>query len=276
MAACMYHQRVSPPPVVEKVLDLNDQTLSFTTQEPDVIMGFSDPEDQPRVKMSCGHAVDPNSLTDWCRSLLDKQQWEFYCPAVLPGPGSTKRCKSKWEYSEVRKKAALTTHEQQYFEFKISEYAYTICDYKECPGCGTFVERLDKTNLRVYCQICAEDFCWNCKKVWTGSPRSFNRCGNPECQHPSLHLIRDAPMITLIGQQVPQRRACPTCGNVVEHKQEACKMTFCPRCKNEFCFLCLMPRGTCLATAPGSYYRGCKKGVAPKQTEIPVWLHPRH
>ena len=51
--------------------DFSSFSLEFTTSVPDAITGMSDPDDEPRVVMSCGHAVDPNTLTAWCRSLLD-------------------------------------------------------------------------------------------------------------------------------------------------------------------------------------------------------------
>lgn len=274
------HERVQPPPIVTKVHDLSDSSLHFTDKQPDCVFGFSDPEDQPRVKMSCGHAVDANSLTVWCRSLLDQQQWEFYCPAMLPG--SNKQCKVKWEYAEVRKIALLSDAEKQYFETKMSEYAaHTVCDYRECPGCSTFIERLDNTNLRVHCEICTEkkgknyEFCWNCSEEWTGTARGSNiKCRNRDCEHPSLSAIRNAPMMTINGQRVPKCRACPTCGYVVEHSGgSCCKMCVCPQCKKEFCFLCLLSSDACLKTAPGSHHRECKKDVAPKQTVIPAWFY---
>ena len=145
-----FTQRVTPPPIVDKVHDLSDFSLKFTNLEPDAITGMSDPEDQPRVKMSCGHAVDPNSLTSWLRSLLDSHQWEFFCPAILPS-GQNKQCKKVWDYKEVRQVALLNEAEQSYFESKMSEFAaLQYCDMKECPGCRSFVERWDINNLRVF------------------------------------------------------------------------------------------------------------------------------
>lgn len=268
--------RIEPPPESEKVHDLSDFSLQFTTSDPDAIFGFSEPGDQPRVKMSCGHAVDANSLTVWCRSLLDKQEWEFYCPGIVDG--DTKQCKTKWEYAEVRKIALFNEAEQKYFESKMSEYAaQQYCDMKECPGCRSFVERRDLKNLRVHCLICTKkkgkdyDFCWNCEKEWSGPITSAVKCGNDTCEHPSLSGLRTAEKFTLNGKQVHCRRACPTCGNVVEHKQEGCKYMICPRCKNEFCFLCLDLKADCMNAAPLSWFKGCKKKVAPMQTEIPLW-----
>jgi len=272
-----FTERVPKPPVNEKQHDLSDFSLRFTTKDPDAITGMSDPEDQPRVVMTCGHAVDPNTLTAWCRSLLDQHEFEFYCPAIVDQTAN-KQCKKVWEYSEVRKIALLNEAEQQYFESKMSEYAaQQYCDMKECPGCRSFVERGDLTNLRVHCVICTKkkqhnyDFCWNCTKEWSGPTTSAIKCGNSGCQHPSIPSIKGAPLIKLNGKDVPSRRACPTCGSVVEHKQEGCKFMTCPRCKKEFCFLCLELKSECLDSAPSSWYGTCLKDVAPRQTQIPVW-----
>ncbi len=271
-----FTQRVPPPPPVEKQHQSDDFSLKFTNDIPDAITGMSDPDDQPRVMMTCGHAVDPNTLTAWCRSLLDKQEWEFFCPATI---GATnKQCKKIWEYSEIRKVALFNEAEQKFFESKMSEYAAQLyCDMKECPGCRSFVERRDLKNLRVHCGICTRkkrkefDFCWHCEKEWSGPVTSVVKCGSSDCAHPSIPSIRDAKVIRINEKEVPCRRACPTCGVVVEHKGTGCKFIICPRCKKEFCFLCLKIKVACLSAAPASWYGACTKPVAPKQTTIPVW-----
>lgn len=272
-----FTQRVPPPPPVEKQHQSDDFSLKFTKDIPDAITGMSDPDDQPRVLMTCGHAVDPNTLTAWCRSLLDDHQWEFFCPAITHEV-PMKKCKKVWDYSEVRKIALLSEAEQKYFESKMSEYAAQLyCDMKECPGCRSFVERRDLKNLRVHCHMCTRkkkrefDLCWHCEKEWSGPTTSSVKCGDPNCNHPSIPSIRDAKMIRINEKEVPCRRACPTCGIVIEHKGTGCKFIICPRCKKEFCFLCLSLKTACLSAAPASWYGGCKKPVAPRQTSIPIW-----
>ena len=115
-----------------------------------------------------------------------------------------------WEYYEVRKIALLNAEEQQYFESKMAEYAaQQYYDMKECAGCRSFVERRDLTNLRVNCIICTKrkgrkyEFCWNCDEEWSGPTTSGVKCGNPNCQHPSIPSVREAPLITLNGKDVP-------------------------------------------------------------------------
>ena len=269
-------QRIPRPPEVEKTHNMTDPYLQsrFTTSEHDAIMGFSCDDDQPRIKMSCGHAVDANSVTAYCKNRIDEHETEFCCPAI-EGSG-TKKCGKEWPYDEVRRVAHLTPQEERYFENKLSENAaIQFCDFKECPGCNSFVERKDLANLRVHCSFCSKgrtyDFCWNCKSEWSGPTTSAVKCGNSKCEHPDMPSIREAPMVTLHENQVPCRRACPTCGLILEHSLKFCKMLICCRCKKEFCFLCLKLKGNCFATAPGSYYSNCSGPPAPRQTEIPVW-----
>ena len=270
-------ERVPVPPrdcEEEKEHDFSNFSLQFT-DDPDCIDPFSD-ETPKRVKMKCGHAVNPKTLTAYCRSQLDDHFYTFTCPALVDG--YRKKCGKEWDYEEVRQVALLTDDEMKYFEAKISEYAaMTYCEMKECPKCRSFVERMDLNNLRVTCPVCTKkkgssfDFCWHCSKEWSGPTTSSEKCGNPDCIHPGLPSIRDAPMIKLNGVDVPNRRACPTCGKVVEHNQEGCKMMMCRRCKKEFCFLCLCLSTDCLNEAPNSWHNQCKKPVAPRQTVIPVW-----
>ena len=178
-----------------------------------------------------------------------------------------------------RKVAHLNEEEKKYFEAKVSQFsAQKVWDIKECPSCHSFVERTDFSNLRVHCSVCEDfDFCWQCLSKWSGPTTSSVQCGNPNCKNRDILALRDAPLVTLkelpADIQVPNLRACPICGKIVEHNTEGCKCIVCPRCSEEFCFLCLELKAKCLGSAPCSYYSSCKKPVAPRQTKIPVWSH---
>uniref|UniRef100_A0A669EKK5 Uncharacterized protein n=1 Tax=Oreochromis niloticus TaxID=8128 RepID=A0A669EKK5_ORENI len=100
---------VTPPSVPttqEKCYDPHDKTLKFVDGEDDLDFlceGFK----SPRAQMSCGHAVTPTSLTNWCRRLLDQGESRFVCG----GSG----CNVEWTFAEVFKMALLTPQENAHF-----------------------------------------------------------------------------------------------------------------------------------------------------------------
>ncbi|XP_078058951.1 E3 ubiquitin-protein ligase DDB_G0292642-like [Mustelus asterias] len=259
---------------VEKRYDPNDTTLKFVKRK-DEITGDDDP-DVLRIEMSCGHAVDPNSLTLWCRSLIDQGHFTFHCPAEKAG--TKEKCNKKWSYVEVCRNALLTVLERRLFEEKVATYAAAkYCDYKLCPGCRSCVERDDLTNLSVRCTICTAekgkcyDFCWQCMKQWKGPVPRFDRCGNEDCANIQLETLKNCATKVLPYsniKQCPEIRACPICGLLIEHKDK-CKYILCIRCHVSFCFACLRYERICNKSS--HYATACAKPVAPRQTSIPVW-----
>ncbi|XP_037704624.1 uncharacterized protein LOC119543877 [Choloepus didactylus] len=123
------------------------------------IAGIGDTGDEydgtQRVQMSCGHGVDPGSLTAWCRSLIDQDRDPQTCPvSCRPSQGRFKlhcpadvnggRCGAERSYPEVRRCALLDDAEQGEFERKLALTAARLyCDFKECPSCKSLVERKD-------------------------------------------------------------------------------------------------------------------------------------
>ncbi|KAM3590385.1 uncharacterized protein V6R79_008539 [Siganus canaliculatus] len=262
-----------------KTYDPSDTSLKFVDEQDD-ILGSSSPEDGVygrRAKMSCGHAVTPESLTRWCLSMIDQGQCEFKCPGVKKG--TTETCNAVWSYLEVRKMALLTTEEMLYFEKNIARTAATkYSRFKPCPGCKSYVEREDQTNLCVQCTICTVDnkdnnhFCWQCLKPWKGRIAvRYDRCDNDGCAEHILTLLKNCNTCSLPRVEglvdCPSIRACPTCGIMVEHDTTGCKNIICPRCQVEFCFVCLKLTPECLKTS--SHFKLCS--LAPRQTTIPVW-----
>ncbi|XP_062900999.1 uncharacterized protein LOC134344823 [Mobula hypostoma] len=203
----------------EKRCDQNDHTVKVVRGK-DEITGEYDPNIL-LAEMACKHAVDPNSLTAWCRYLLHQGQYKFYCPA-LKDDGQA--CGQEWPYHEVRKLAVLTREEQLHFEETVAVLAAAeYCEYKSCPGCGTYVECTDLSNLSVRCTICTAEkgsvykFCWQCLKPCKGrSPRS-DRCDNEGCTNLELDTLRLCPLVNHLDTVVkncPSIRACLTCGSV--------------------------------------------------------------
>ncbi|XP_043923887.1 uncharacterized protein LOC122798825 [Protopterus annectens] len=260
----------------EKQYDPSDTTLKFVRGK-DEIAGDYDPNIL-RAEMSCGHAVDPNSLTVWCRTLITQNHYKFHCPALKDG--TNEKCGKEWPYQEVRKLALLTDKEQHDFEEHLAALAAAeYCEFKLCPSCHSSVERKDLTNLNVCCLICTAqlgrpfEFCWQCLKEWKGSAPRADRCENTECKDRRLQILNTCKLINL-GETLkncPSIRACPTCGQLLEHNQTGCKNIFCTRCKTEFCFACLELTRVCQATRPNSYYTACAKPVVAIQTSIPTW-----
>ncbi|XP_055359079.1 uncharacterized protein DDB_G0292642-like isoform X2 [Betta splendens] len=207
--------------------------------------------------------------------------YTFRCQAIIEG---VEQCNKPWSYQEVRRMADLSVEEMQEFEEKIALLAAAqYCEIQSCPQCKTSVERKDLSNLCVLCTVCKADreqnhqFCWQCMKPWKGPAPRSDRCDNDGCVNKDLELLRKCKDTVLAEVQgvgaCPSIRACPTCGNLVEHDRTGCKNITCPRCQVEFCFVCLKLTRRCLKTS--SYFIPCRDGVAPRQTSIPVWRRRR-
>ncbi|XP_017327077.1 E3 ubiquitin-protein ligase RNF19B [Ictalurus punctatus] len=260
----------------EKRHDPRDSTLTFVDRADEITLD-DDPNTQ-RIEMSCGHAVTPESLTAYCRSLLDQAVYTFVCPAITDD--NNKKCGAEWKYMEVRRIALLTEEEQSHFEETMAELAAAkYCEYNQCPSCSSYVERQDLTNLCVLCTICSADsgkrfeFCWQCLNTWKGPAPRSDKCDNSGCINDKLEKLVKCEDIILPQVQnlkCPSLRACPTCGNLVEHDTSGCKNIICNICHVEFCFSCLKLTVDCLKTS--SYFVVCSNGVAPRQTSIPTWI----
>ncbi|XP_072896970.1 uncharacterized protein [Hemitrygon akajei] len=240
-----------------------------------VSVGDDDPNVY-RVEMSCGHAVDPIALTEWCRIRISEGHFKFHCPAVIDG--TEEGCGKEWSYVEVCRHALLSVEERQDFEEKLATLAASsYCEYKQCPRCGSNVERKDETNISVTCSVCTAidgipfEFCWQCMKKWKGPAPRSDKCDNEGCINIQLETLKNCDTKTLPYsniQDCPIIRVCPTCGLLIEH-QDMCKYVVCMRCHLEFCFACLNTKAICSKSS--KYSRYCAIPVAPRQTSIPVW-----
>ncbi|XP_070711311.1 uncharacterized protein [Pempheris klunzingeri] len=230
----------------EKCYDPLDPTLTFVDGDDDLDFLCNDYKSL-RAKMSCGHAVTPMSLTEWCCWLLDQGECRFVCGQ----PG----CDVEWPFEEVCKMALLTPEEMEYFEKKqFSNAATDYLDVKACPGCKSQVMRADVNDLSVKCTMCTADrkrtytFCWQCLREWKGSAPRSDRCENEDCQNP-VEILKSCPNITFKDVEGV-----------------------------EFCFVCLKLTEECQRLSDDddeedvfSFYEPCSTGVAPRQTSIPVW-----
>lgn len=128
------------------------------------------------------------------------------------------------------------------------------------------------------CTICTAEkgktfqFCWQCRKEWKGPGPRSDHCDNIGCINTDVDKLskcRDIALPSVNNMRCPSMRACPTCGNLVEHDTTGCKNIICNRCNVEFCFFCLKTTKVCLLTS--SHFIPCSGGVAPRQTSIPSW-----
>ncbi|CAL9694655.1 unnamed protein product [Knipowitschia caucasica] len=259
----------------EKSFDPLDTTVTLVNAKDD-LDPFSSEDGVLKARLSCGHVVSPESLTEACRAQLKEGHYKFKCPAFVEG----RLCNGPLSYREVRKAADLTVEEMQEFEENIARLAAAdYSDIQKCPKCKTDIKRKNMTNLCVICSVCSAGqskpylFCWQCQKPWTGPAPRSDRCGNSGCKNLELELLRTCKLTNLPkvrgAEAVPSIRACPTCGQRVEHNTTGCKNVICPRCQVEFCFVCLKLTPVCQETS--SYFIPCSAGVAPRQTAIPVW-----
>lgn len=261
----------------QKCYDRRDKTLTFVDGE-DQLDFLIEEFNSPRAAMSCGHAVTPMSLTNWCKRLIDEGNTKFSCPLTK----NNANCNAEWSYIEVRKMAALTAAECMYFEETMAHNATKqYDDLKTCPGCQSLVLRKDPSKLAVRCTFCtvqrkkAYDFCWQCQREWKGPGPTSDRCAHERCNNYELDILGTCKDVVFEKVKnvsgCPSVRACPTCGCRVEHDGTRCKNITCTRCKVEFCFVCLKITTECKKSGPYSYFGPCTAGVAPRQTFIPVW-----
>ncbi|RXN03145.1 caspase-1-like isoform X1 [Labeo rohita] len=133
----------------------------------------------------------------WFKYYLKQRQTEFTCPAF--DEGRRRSCGAKLSYQGVCRLIHLTNKQRQFLEENISLLtARNLCEFKACPGCLSYVERRDKTNLCVRCTICTANkkhtynFCWSCRREWKGPTHNAVRCSNDGCGQTTVsgdHLV---------------------------------------------------------------------------------------
>lgn len=112
------------------------------TDLPDMITGESGDNIPKRALMPCGHAIGAESLTVYCRSLLDKGEFEFRCPYVPPAEQDETqatqqrtKCDEIWPLYLVRQCAVLTDSEYMEFHAKVvANYKSKSSAYKSSNG----------------------------------------------------------------------------------------------------------------------------------------------
>uniref|UniRef100_A0A1I8I302 RING-type domain-containing protein n=1 Tax=Macrostomum lignano TaxID=282301 RepID=A0A1I8I302_9PLAT len=219
--------------------------------------------------MPCGHAIGPDSLTMYCRSLLDSGLYRFLCPWLDPND-SRVGCPVEWDFVVIRRLAVLSDEERQEFERKISEnylrravniqisrdaanvnsvFSVATGSFKRVPELSLLLQARQLARSSRVCPACSSggrqrfEFCWYCLNKWRSA--GTDKCGNDICsgKDPRIAILAAAPVKEIVGvKDVPGRRACIHCGMIIEHVR-SCKHMKCI-CGQEFCFICLKPKNS--------------------------------
>ena len=106
-----------------------------------------------RGVMSCGHAIEPNSLYQYLYFSVLRGQHEIRCPYIDPSDPRVK-CNQIWSYPELRKMALLDADERDFFEIQMSENKINLIkEISKCKKCENYVKRHQLTS-RITCQSC--------------------------------------------------------------------------------------------------------------------------
>ena len=141
----------------------------------------------------------PESLTLYCRNILNEGKWRFFCPHISRDQ-PPKHCNTEWDYLDVRRLAALTEEEKEEFEDKITtNHLFKAMGIQECPKCKSLVERNDKKDVQLRCTVCSEkggktyEFCWHCLREW------YNRDSRTQCGR-TVVIYKSTELTTLKSQ----------------------------------------------------------------------------
>ncbi|XP_076109248.1 E3 ubiquitin-protein ligase RNF19B-like [Mytilus galloprovincialis] len=216
------------------------------TMSPDIT--YPDDTD-PRVLLSCGHAMTADTLYQNITVQLKNGKKELRCF----------KCNKEWDFQDTAGKAQMSMDEKFFWGNKIS--LNSICD--ECPKCGYYCERITEENDRVECMRCIKlgtdfEFCWKCKCQWTTN----HKCKSKEDIQNMLQNCKTKEIQFSDIPNVPTIRLCPSCGALIEHI-DMCKEMKCYRCEKSFCFVCLT---MCKNGKLGCTKYDLKCPVAPVQT----------
>jgi len=228
-----------------------DKSVQMTEEE--CILSLDD--EDPTMKLPCGHAIAPNSLAEYVKRQIADGKSKLRCPT----------CTKEWKVSII-KNMGLTDEEIKSMEVGLSKNYFMSADsgHKKCPWCGLCIEKYND-GIRIKCPMCKKEFCWKCMEQWKAPGSGYRECGNVNCGK-SIDFINvllncENTKMEYSGMIVPSVRACIGCGEGISHK-EGCKHMTCIKCKTQFCFVCLK-KWPC-----GSYKAKCK--IAPRQATVPT------
>jgi hypothetical protein len=207
-------------------------------------------KDEICAKMTeCGCLVSPSAMRGIIQFILNKKGFtRIYCPICF-------RSKKKyiyWPYQKCLYIACLEgTTKRIIAKVFNTRYETNVFGYKKCPNCK--VNNKKKNGVKEYrirCSSCKKDFCFRCTKSWNASGMIV--CGNTSCPtYKKQQEIYNCPVLkdednrgwisTRSDCQVPSKRACPSCLNLMKHARN-CPHMKCTACGTDFCWICLTPK----------------------------------
>jgi len=188
-----------------------------------------------RAKMSCGHSISAQTMHEYVKRVLRKNQYTHTINCPVP------TCGKEWDLELVSKVADWSDQEYLNVQSIIDQRHCKNKAYKTCPSCRNKGQRAeDLAIFRARCTACkGPDFCWACDKIWKNS--GLQICGNDGCPILDIQELLDkCETVEATGSklQIPKIRACPKCLTFMEHLP-GCKHILCKGCGWKFCFSCL-------------------------------------
>jgi len=216
---------------------------------------------------ACSAAVE--TVRDMCEAVLDDGGFQFSCPKCGVDVNFTVY---RHILSAIKTPDELLLYSERVDENSLRKRQKVV---KNCPTCGTYAKRngarLRNNENRVVCDICTRNqgrevpFCWLCGNTWKESGKG---CGNQTCEgaEGDLEVLRNCET-KQIGKVdgCPDTRACPKCGQLINHVDK-CKQMHCS-CGCDFCFVCLKMKDSSGKWQCGEAYDPCT--VAARQQTIP-------
>lgn len=208
--------------------------------------------------MPCGHGIPPDTLLGYAESQFKAGHEMVRCPHIVDG--SNTQCGAEWQWPLIRfvlSQSGIGSDSEKLLALGVRTARNTLngqCRVKACPHCQHTLYRqrhdADSQSDSAQCPMCSTKFSWS-------ESSGFER---------EVYAILAECGTKTIGcvQGVPSIRACPDCSQLIGHT-DACKHMQCPRCRLDFCFVCLKKKKN------GEWQCGSHRAicaVAERQTKV--------
>ena len=100
---------------------------------------------QTSLKMPCDHYFCPSCVVQYSRNEANRKEKKTEIKCF--------KCGTEWDLSVIQRYGSLSENEIDALANKLSEnFIYSSREIRNCPGCGNFCQRKDKSKTRVYCE----------------------------------------------------------------------------------------------------------------------------